>query len=158
MKNKKLWIILGIVIIAAVIVFIGVRYEETPQNTEYPKISTDLYPLYENAEWNTPAYENITIGTTIYSGVSVSSVPVVNTMDPASIFNPFENYYDQKLKSLGWTEANDLAAGGHVGGQTGYRKGDAVILTRFQINYHVVSDTAPSECPCDVTLSVFSSN
>lgn len=158
MKNKQLWISVGIIIIAAAIVFVSVRYKETPQNTEYPKILADLYPLYENAKWNTPVNENVTIGTAAYSGASVSSVPVVNTMDPASIFSPFENYYDQKLKSLGWAEANDLAAGGHVGGQTGYRKDNAVILTRFQINYRVVSDTAPSECPCDVTLSIFSSN
>jgi len=77
-------------------------------------------------------------------------------MNPGSIFTPFESYYDAKLKALGWSVANDLAAGGHVGGQTGYRKGGSVILTRFHIDYQTKPANAPSECPCTVTLSLFS--
>jgi hypothetical protein len=79
-------------------------------------------------------------------------------MDPGSAITPFEEYYQLKLSALGWTEANDLAAGGHVGGQTGYRKDGAVILIRFHIDYENQPANAPSECPCMVTLSLFSAS
>ena len=125
--------------------------------TTPPTLSADIYPLYDHALWNDSQAEQFTIGTTSYSGASIASAAVTNTMDPGSVFTPFQNYYDQKLKALGWQVANDVAAGGHTGGQTGYRKGDALVLTRFQIVYHNVTENAPSECPCDVTLSLFSS-
>lgn len=98
----------------------------------------------------------MTIGTSTYVGASVSSLAATSTMDPGSVFTPFERYYDAKLKALGWTVDKYLATCGHVGGQTGYRKGDGLILVRFFINYQTVPANAPSECPCDVTLSLFS--
>lgn len=122
----------------------------------HPKINTELSPLYSSADWNQPEVESFIIGTTTYSGVSVFSYPISADMDPGSKFTPFEQYYDKKLKALGWKVANDLAAGGHVGGQTGYRKDGNILLVRFQIDYHNKPKDAPSECPCDVTLSVFS--
>jgi len=121
-------------------------------------LSQVLYPLYSDANWEVPKAETVTIGTSTYSGASVSSVPVTGTMDPGSIFTPFLNYYDSKLKALGWKVDNYLAAGGHVGGQTGYRKADGLILVRFSFLYHTVAEAAPSECPCDVTFSLFSEN
>jgi len=126
--------------------------------TPRPALSSDLYPLYNPLKWSEPQFEKLLIGTTSYSGASITSAPVTNTMDPGSIFNPFDQYYDQKLKAVGWQVANDLAAGGHIGGQTGYRKGAALILIRFQINYYMRPENAPSECPCDVTLSLFSTS
>lgn len=125
--------------------------------TPPPTLSQDLYPLYSGATWNAPEPESVTIGSTTLTGASVSSVPVTDTMDPGSIFTPFEEYYASKLAALGYAVDNYLAAGGHVGGQTGYRKGGTTILTRFHIDYHTVSSTSPSTCPCDVTLSLFSS-
>ncbi|HEX8946668.1 MAG TPA: hypothetical protein VF829_00425 [Candidatus Paceibacterota bacterium] len=119
-------------------------------------LSPDAYPLYNAVSWNAPETESFIIGTTTYSGTSVTSVPVTGTMDPGSVFTPFERYYSQKLAALGYSVDNALAAGGHVGGQTAYRKGDSLILTRFHINYHTLPANAPSECPCDVTLSLFS--
>ncbi len=130
---------------------------KVPVATSDVTLNQDLYPLYSGVSWGAPAAESFLISTTTYTGVSIASVPVTNTMDPASIFTPFESYYDQKLKALGWSIANELAAGGHVGGQTGYRKEGQVVLTRFHIDYHNVPSNAPSECPCDVTLSLFSS-
>jgi hypothetical protein len=121
-------------------------------------LNKDLYPLYSNANWEVPKAEIVTISTSTYSGVSVSSLSIMPTMDPGSVFTPFERYYDNHLKTLGWKVDNYLAAGGHVGGQTGYRKADELILVRFFIQYLKVSSTSPSECPCDVTLSLFSAN
>ncbi|MGD0328087.1 MAG: hypothetical protein ABSB00_00005 [Minisyncoccia bacterium] len=123
-----------------------------------PPLSQALYPLYSKVDWSTPRAETFTISTSSYSGTSISSTPITDTMDPGSIFTPFENYYTTKLAGLGWKVDNYLAAGGHTGGQTGYRKAGELVLTRFSILYHIVSSTSPSECPCDVTLSLFSEN
>ena len=121
-----------------------------------PKLAADLYPVYQGADWSLPTAEGFVIGTTSYGGASITSAPISVGMDPSSVITPFENYYDAKLKSLGWRVANDLAAGGHVGGQTGYRRGGDVILVRFGIGYENKPADAPSECPCTVTLSLFS--
>lgn len=119
-------------------------------------LSQDLYPLYDRVDWKAPQKEFFTIGTATYAGTSLFSLPATGSSDPASIFSPFEKYYADKLASLGWHVDNSMAAGGHVGGQTGYRKGDTLVLVRFNIRYHTVTETAPSTCPCDVTLSLFS--
>lgn len=156
MNRTLLWFVV-IVLIAC-----GVWYLWSSQVSPPPEpslaLSAALYPLYGGADWNAPREESFVIGTTTYSGASASSTVIAAGMDPGSVFMPFTRYYDRKLKALGWSVSNDLAAGGHVGGQTGYRKGGAVILTRFHIDYHVTPKNAPSECPCDVTLSIFSSN
>ena len=149
--------VLGISAYESVPVTNPVSAESAQFSITHPTLSQDLYPLYSGASWGAPAAESFVIGTTTYSGASVASAATTGTMNPGSVFTPFQNYYDQKLKALGWKVANDLAAGGHVGGQTGYRKDGAVILTRFNIVYHTTPANAPSECPCDVTLSLFSS-
>ena len=130
--------------------------ESQPFAITHPNLAPDLYPLYPGANWNRSQVESFLIGTTTYSGARMESAPLDADMDPGNIITPFENYYAKLLMGRGWSVANDLAAGGHVGGQTGYRKGSDVILTRFSINYQNKPEDAPSECPCDVTLSVFS--
>jgi hypothetical protein len=124
--------------------------------SEVPIITSDAYPLYAGASWNTSTKKTSMVGSASITGASIDSVPVTNTMDPSSIFSPFETYYASKLKNAGWSIDTSLAAGGHTGGQTGYRKGSNVLLTEFHVNYHSVPKDAPSECPCDVTLSLFS--
>jgi hypothetical protein len=151
MQKQIVWFVVLIFIVAA-----GWYLLPTQKTVIPPSLSQDLYPLYDTVGWNAALPESVPIGTTTYLGASITSSPVTDTMNPGAVFTPFETYYDKKLKSLGWSVANDLAAGGHVGGQTGYRKGDQVILTRFQIEYHTKPDNAPSECPCDVSLSLFS--
>jgi hypothetical protein len=135
----------------------SVSAESAPFQIVHP-LAQDLYPLYSPAQWNAPAFETFLISTDTYSGTSINSAPVQDTMDPSSVFSPFNDYYDKNLKALGWEVDNSVAAGGHTGGQTGYRKGDELVLVRFNILYHTVTDTAPSECPCDVSLSLFSAD
>ncbi|MDD3531047.1 MAG: MliC family protein [Candidatus Pacebacteria bacterium] len=154
MKNTTIFAFVAIAIAAGIWYMLpGARPALAPQS---PRIAQDLYPLYDQIAWGASAPESFVIGTTTYAGVSITSDTIGTTMDPGNIFTPFEQYYDQKLKGLGWQVANELAAGGHVGGQTGYRKGNSIILTRFKIDYTVVPKNAPSECPCNVTLSLFS--
>lgn len=123
----------------------------------HPELPADVLPLYDGVQWNKSEVEEFVLGTTTYSGTSVTSAPVTATMNPSAVFTPFENYYEQKLRALGYAVDNLLAAGGHTGGQTAYRKGSSLVLTRFSIVYRTVPANAPSECPCDVTVSLFSS-
>ncbi|MFA5052520.1 MAG: hypothetical protein WC565_00445 [Parcubacteria group bacterium] len=122
----------------------------------HPVLSADLYPLYTGATWSTTTTESFLIGDSSYTGTSIFTDPISVGMNPASIITPFSGYYDGKLKALGWSEALDLDAGGHIGGQAGYRKDGEIILTRFRIDYQNNPENAPSECPCDVTLLLFS--
>lgn len=159
--NRLRWVaLLGVVaLLGGLAYWLARPTTTTPATIPTPVVLTlaaDLLPLYSSVRWSAVEAESFSIGSTVYRGASVGSALVTNTMDPASIFTPFERYYDGKLKALGWQIANELAAGGHVGGETGYRKGAATALVRYHIDYHSVSVTAPSECPCDVTLSVFS--
>ena len=171
--NRKLWVTISVIVVIAGGMYAWTTYmgvpvvkssilvtsstaESQPFTITHPKLAIDLYPLYTDAAWNMSIVESFVIGTTTYSGASMTSVPIDVGMNPASVITSFENYYDKLLRERGWHVANDLAAGGHVGGQTGYRNGSGVILTRFQIVYHTISENAPSECPCDVTLSLFS--
>jgi hypothetical protein len=147
---------LGIAAYKEIPVTDAVSAESAPFTITHPVLAADLYPLYAPADWGASEAEQFTIGTTSYSGARVVAAPIAASNDPGSIITPFEKYYDAKLKARGWTIANDLAAGGHVGGQTGYRKGGEVVLVRFAIQYDVVPQNAPSECPCSVTLSLFS--
>jgi len=155
--------VLSIVALLLALAAVGVLFlwTRTGAPSEVPSIvvsqlSQDLYPLYDKTEWNAPVAETFTISTSTYSGASISSVPVLNTMDPGSVFSPFQKYYDKSLKALGWKVDNYMEAGGPMGGQTGYRKNNELILVRFSTVFHTVTNTAPSECPCDVSLSLFS--
>ncbi len=160
---RALWLI----VLALVVIAVGGLYLwQQPQSAGeqsastdgalHPSLHADLYPLYPGVAWGASSAESVTISTTTYAGASISAVATTSAMDPGSAFTPFDTYYDHALKALGWSVANDLAAGGPMGGQTGYRKAGAIILTRFAIVYHTTPVDAPSECPCDVTLSLFS--
>lgn len=119
-------------------------------------LTSDLYPLYAGVTWSDPVFGQVEVGAKTYSGASASAVATTSTMNPSAAFTPFEDYYAQKLSALGWRVSNDLAAGGPTGGQTGYTKDGRTILTLFKVTYHTTPADAPSTCPCDVTLSVFS--
>jgi hypothetical protein len=149
--------VLGVSAYKSVPVTNPISAESAPFTLSHPALSPALYPLYSPADWSAPEVESSTIGSTTYSGASVTSAAIEAGADPGSVFAPFQRYYDKRLKAAGWQVANDLAAGGHTGGQSGYRKGSAIILTSFHIEYQSKPASAPSECPCAVTLSLFSS-
>jgi len=160
--NKTLWAIVIIIIILAGGFYLWTMYKSAPAVVnvpiQTPQLAADLSPLYSGAVWNAPHAETLELSTTTASGVGTESVSVNNTMDPGSVFSPFEKYYADKLSALGYKTDIYLEAGGPMGGQTGYRKGDNLIVLRFKTVFHVVTNTAPSQCPCDVTLSLFSAN
>jgi len=150
--------VLGISAYEGVPVTNPISAESRPFTITHPKLAIDLYPLYGGASWGASEVEEATIGTTTYRGASMSSATIDAGTDPGAAFTPFTGYYDKLLKERGWHIANDLAAGGHTGGQVGYRNGPGTILVGFHIDYQSRPANAPSECPCSVTLSLFSTN
>ncbi len=166
MRTRLLEAVLVVLVILALVFLLGHQRAAAPAleapheaaaTTTAPLLAAAAYPLYDGVSWAPPEAFTFSFMGSTTPGVSVDSVPVMDTMDPASVFSPFEKYYADKLAADGWTVDNALAAGGHTGGQTAYRKGTALILTNFHITYHTVPADAPSECPCDVTVSLFSS-
>ena len=157
MRNIVALLSLSLVVATFIWFYAHTHQPQVPVVPEKPALAPELYPLFPaTSTWSSPRFETVFIGTTTYSGTSVETLIATSTKKPSRYFAPFEQYYDKVLKTEGWAVASDLAAGGHVGGQSGYRKGDRVILTRFHIDYQTISSTSPSECPCDVTLSLFS--
>ena len=149
--------VLGVTAYASTPVTNPISAESAPFTITHPKLAIDLYPLYTGVSWNPSEAEAVTIGTTTYAGALMTSAVVDAGMDPGSVFMPFLNYYARLMREHGWHEANDLAAGGHTGGQVGYRNGPGTILLGFHIDYKNKPVDAPSECPCDVSFSLFSS-
>lgn len=121
-----------------------------------PKLAIDLYPLYADAKWASTTAASVTIGTTTYSGASATSTAIAAGMNPGAVFTPFTKYYASLLAERGWHVANDLAAGGPMGGQDGYRNGSGVILVGYHVNFANHSADAPVSCPCTVSFSLFS--
>lgn len=158
MRRALLFVVFVALVIAGMLLWLHPAHAPGTSSTasSTPALSSAVYPLYDNTSWGQPARESITIGTTTLAGVNVKSATIDAGMNPSAIFTPFENYYAQKLSGAGWSVDNQLAAGGHTGGQTGYRKDAELILTRFSIDYQNKPANAPSECPCTVTLSLFS--
>ncbi len=149
--------VLGVSAYKSVPVENPVSAESQPFIITHPKLAIDFYPLYAGASWNKSVVENVTIGSTTYSGASMTSAAIDAGMNPERVFTPFTQYYDKLMKEHGWHIANELAAGGHTGGQTGYKNGPGTILVGFHIDYQTKPENAPSECPCAVTFSLFSS-
>lgn len=166
MNKQSITVIVTVLVVVVLLYFFGHREGRAPAEqapyatsatTTEPRVAIDLYPLYADVEWNKAETEKVTIGTTTYSGVSVTSATVDADTNPAAIFTPFTDYYDTLLRGRGWHIANNLAAGGHTGGQIGYQNGPGTILVRYTITYEKKPENAPSECPCDVSFSLFSS-
>ena len=121
-----------------------------------PKLAVDLYPLYDGVTWSRTVAETFILGTTTYTGASATSTAIDVGMNPGKAITPFTTYYEKLLKERGWSVANDLAAGGPMGGQDGYRNGSGVILVRYRIDYQNTPKDAPVSCPCTVSFSLFS--
>ncbi len=141
-------------------------YEKTPVTnpvssesgplTIIPALSADLAPLYSAAAWSKPALYPLDIPNGPLYGTAVMATATVGTMDPSKAFSPFDEYYSNKLRSLGWKVDQSLLANGPASQQMIYRKDGQLIAVNFNTVFHARSETAPSQCPCDVHLVLFS--
>jgi hypothetical protein len=124
-----------------------------PTSNNAPVLPADVYPLYPGVKWGA-AY---TASTTDGVGYRVDAQSVMQVMDIGAVFMPFVSYYEQKLSSAGWVRDMMREAGGPGGGVSVYTKGSDAISVIYSTTFHAKHDNAPSECPCDVQLSLVSS-
>ncbi len=120
---------------------------ETDEET--PELEADVYPLYDGVEWG--SVQKLEGGL-----LRVASKPVLDTNNIAAVATPFTQYYQQKLTAAGWEQDIMREAGGPGANVSTYIKGDRFIVISFESEFKIKSDDAPSECPCDVTLSITS--
>lgn len=120
---------------------------ETDEET--PELEADVYPLYDGVEWG--SVQKLEGGL-----LRVASKPVLNTTNIAVVAMPFTDYYHQKLTAAGWEQDIMREASGPGANVSTYIKGDRFIVISFETDFKVKSDDPPSECPCDVTLSITS--
>lgn len=123
-----------------------------PAPASAPTLHPDLYPLYPGSVWGDVRSASTTDGV----GYRVDAQPVTQVMDIGAVFMPFVSYYEEKLIQAGWVRDMMREAGGPGSGVSVYTKGDAFTTVLYQATFHTKHDNAPSECPCDVQLSLMS--
>ena len=122
------------------------RIEATDEN---PRLEADVYPLYDGVEWGEA---EILEG----GSVRVASKPTIDTTNIAAVAAPFTEYYHDKLIEAGWKQDLMREAGGPGASVSYYAKDGRFIVVSFESEFKVKHADAPSECPCDVTLSLTS--
>jgi len=113
--------------------------EVAETDTKEARLDADAYPLYSGAKWGRVITEEQTVRIVI-----------------ASISTPFTEYYHEKLVVTGWVQDIMREASGPGANMSYYTKDDRFIVIGFESDFKVKSDDTPSECPCDVTLSITS--
>jgi len=117
-----------------------------------PLLTADVYPLYADLSWQGERVD-------IYAdmeGYSVTSALLTDITDINAVTQPFETYYTDLLTNKGWSEDITMAAGGPGAAVTAYKKGREYIVLQYQSEFGVQNASAPAECPCEVTFSIFS--
>jgi hypothetical protein len=151
MNKIFLWIILIIIVVGGGLYWYIGEVPGGEHGTQ--QMSADILPLYTGAEWGeaqattSPDYGAVT---------QVQAIAATDTMNIAAASTPFTKYYDDKLKAAGWTQDMAEEASGPGANVSVYRKGDQFIVVMFRSLFKVTHPDAPSECPCDVTLSLMS--
>ena len=116
-------------------------------------LAADLYPLYPGASWGpvasttSPDYGPVDV---------VQSTPFANLTDIAAKSTPFTAYYHALLLKAGWVQDMLREAGGPGSEVSVYTKGNQFIVVSFHSVFHVQSQDAPEECPCDLQFSLMS--
>ncbi|MEK7601350.1 MAG: hypothetical protein AAB480_02360 [Patescibacteria group bacterium] len=115
-------------------------------------LNADLYPLYSGTAWGEPQAKTTSDGPA-YEVVSTLFTDVTNI---AAVSATFTKYYEDKLTAAGWTRDMMREAGGPGAEVSTYTKGDQFIVVSFHSVFKVKHPDAPSECPCDVQLTLLS--
>jgi hypothetical protein len=127
--------------------------------TEGP-LNSDVYPLYPGISWKIAGQATDTLPIAgvqkTLNGYRVTSESVKNITDIAAIAMPFEKYYANKLSQAAWSEDKQLAASGPGSDITVYTKGVNYIIVSYTSVFHTGGVDTPEECPCDLSLSIFS--
>lgn len=113
---------------------------------------SDVYPLFSNLKWGnvTPKKNQEIIGYEITAKATVDSL---------QSGQDFFNFYDTKLKQIGWVVANNFAADGVTGSQIGFKKGNNYIVLGYNLKYGKIiskeNEPLQGTCPCTMTYTIF---
>ncbi|HVZ75770.1 MAG TPA: hypothetical protein VG934_00655 [Candidatus Paceibacterota bacterium] len=154
MKSSTIIGIIVVLVIAAAAIYWlwGEQAQAPTTNNSAPLLAADAYPLYTGVAWGSVA--SATLEDLI--GVEVTSQAATDITNIASTSQPFEDYYRQKLLAAGWSVDIARAAGGPGSDITVYSKGGDFIATQVSTDFKGTQPNEPVQCPCDVTLRVFS--
>ena len=123
------------------------------------EISSDVYPTYSDLKWSVSSAKTNTepVSGTKINGYEITATGSINNSNVDA--SKFFNYYDSKLKALGWAIDNNFAADGVLGSQVGYQKGANYIVLNYKITPGKITsaENEPIQwtCPCAVTYSIF---
>ena|SRR3989344_2260649 len=126
----------------------GGAVAQSPALTLHP----DLYPLYTGATWG-DVQPKTTIDGPGFEVVSKAFTDITNIAEKSM---PFEKYYEDKLTAAGWVRDMMREASGPGAEVSVFTKADQFIVVAFHSDFKVKHPDAPSECPCDVQLSLIS--
>lgn len=146
--KKPLLLIFGVILIALGIYFTLTK--NVPGDTH--ELNVAAYPLYDGVTWG-EGHADIQEGLT---GFSITSLQSATTSDIAAITKPFEDYYQNKLTNDGWSVDTALAAGGAGSSLTAYHKGSVYLVIGYSTKFFGGGVNEPVQCPCRVTLGIFS--
>ena len=149
MKTRTM--VIGVVLILIIAAY-AVFFSHKTASVVVAQLATDVYPLYPGAAWG--AEEPATYQE--FSGYQIVSKTVPNVTDLSVIFQPFEQYYEQKLTALGWSVDNAQAAGGPGSEFVGYKKGSDEIIISYNSIFKGGGQNEPVQCPCDISMTIFS--
>ena len=153
MNKTFLYIIVVLVIVGGGLYWYAGQHRFTIAQGISFRLNADVYPLYSGATWSP---EEAVMPPERGVDTIVRSVPVTDTMDITAASLPFTKYYEDKLTAAGWTRDMMREAGGPGAEVSTYTKGDQFIVVSFQSVFKVKHPDAPSECPCDVQLTLLS--
>jgi hypothetical protein len=117
-------------------------------------LNSDLYPLYSGTTWSAVVPSTVED----LSGFEATSSAAIDTDNVAAATKPFTDYYSSKLSAAGWKQDVSREAGGPGAEISAYVKGNDHIVISFSSVFKNQPADAPEQCPCDVTLSVFSTS
>jgi hypothetical protein len=142
-----------LIVLAAVFIITSNKNDQPIIPVAEQHLNPDAYPLYSDLSWGS---EQAKTFEGKFSGYEVTSIPVTDITDLSVVSTPFDNYYKNKLEAIGWTVDNSLAAGGPGASITAYKKGSDYIIVSFSTKFKGGGTNEPVQCPCDITMSVFS--
>lgn len=119
---------------------------------ECGKEDARLYPQDMSVTWG-PITATTAMG---MAGSVATAVLATDTDNIAAASRPLMDYYARFLTSDGWTVDNSKAAGGPGAEIVAYQKGNEYVIVSLKTVFKGGGENEPVQCPCDVSLSVFS--
>lgn len=150
------WRIAAVVVVAVGALLFWMTHStaliEQPAPAASSTLVAVLYPLYPGAAWS--PVERTTIED--LEGYAATSSAAIDTDNIEAATRAFVQYYTEKLAAAGWVPDISREAGGPGSEIAPYTKDGAYVVISFSTVFKSGGQDEPEQCPCDVTLTLFS--